>query len=101
MTRNPAAEATGPGVDEVVAPACAACDEGAEAEVPVSWSAPSATSVRLLVDGEALPGEQPPVGEATVALPCDGVVHVVVVAALDDGPQPSLGSVAVLTEPRG
>lgn len=101
VLQNPAAADVGPGLDELSAPSRVACREGAAAEVPVSWSAPAATEVRFVVDGEPIAAEQPPVGSTVLDLPCDGSVHVVVAAAVGDGPDASVGSVAVLTEPGG
>lgn len=96
---NPSAQDAGPGIDAASAPSRVGCTAGADAVVPVTWSAPAATVVRFVVDGQPVAGDRPPSGQAEVAVPCDGAVHVVLVVAVGDQPEPSLASLAVLTEP--
>ena len=98
---NPAAAAAGPGLDDVVAPAEVACRDGGDAAVPLQWSAPTARVVRVVVDGEPVAGDLPAVGATEVAVPCDGGIHVLLVAAVGDEPEPSVASVAVRTAPEG
>ena len=98
---NPAAADAGPGIEAASAPARVACDEGMDATVPVTWSAPAAELVRLVVDGEPIEGERAPTGEAEVGVPCDGSAHIVLVVAVGTEPEPSLASLAVLAEPGG
>ena len=101
VTTNPAAVGSGPGIDRFDAPASVPCTAGATASVDVTWAAPAATVVRFSVDGDGLAGDHPTTGSASLAVPCDGVVHVVLVAAVVADGATSVDSAAVLTEPTG
>lgn len=100
VTTNPAAQDTGPGIDRFEAPATVAC-EGPTAQVELIWDAPAAEVVRLLVDGDDVGRDEPPSGTTTVDVPCDGSIHVVLLAAVGTDGATSVRSEAVMAEPRG
>lgn len=98
MTTNPAATDTGPGIERFDAPATVSCT-GATAPVEVSWHAPDAVLVRFLVDGDDVGIDEPTSGTATVDIPCDDSIHVVLLAAVGADGATSVRSEAVLAEP--
>lgn len=101
MTTNPAAAATGPGIDRFEAPASVGCEAGTDTTVEVSWSAPTASVVRFIVDGDSVGDDHPAVGLADIPVPCDGDIHVVLLAAVGADGFTSVRSEAVLTAARG
>jgi hypothetical protein len=100
VTTNPAAQDTGPGIARFEAPATVTC-EGPTAQVDLVWEAPSADVVRLLVDGDDVGSDQPPTGTTTVDVPCDGSIHVILLAAVGADGATSVRSEAVMAEPEG
>ena len=99
VTTNPAAADTGPGIERFDAPASVSCASGTTADVAVTWEAPAATVVRFSIDGEGLAQDHATTGSTSLAVPCDGVVHVVLLAAVGADGATSVDSAAVLTEP--
>lgn len=100
VTTNPAADATGPGIDRFEASASVGCEAGSDAAVEVSWSAPSASVVRFIVDGFGVGDDQPAVGATEIEVPCDGAIHVVLLTAVGADGFTSVRSEAVLTTAR-
>lgn len=98
VTTNPAAAAQGPGIESFEAPATVPCPSGGRATIELQWSAPAATIVRFSLDGEGLPGDNPPTGTTSLTVDCDDTVHVVVLAAVGADGSTSVRSEAVLAD---
>lgn len=99
VTTNPALQDLGPTIERFEAPSTVRCEGDGPARAFVRWSAPEAQLVRFMVDAESQGDAEPASGSTELELPCDGSVHVVVLAAVGADGRSSLASKAVLAEP--
>lgn len=98
VTANPAND-VGPGIDAFDAPGEVSCSSGRAAVVPVTWSAPAAQSVALLIDQVPTTTNAPNVGALDLQVTCDDAAHVITLVAVGDGEIPTVRSEAVRTVP--